>query len=163
MHTHYQIVSENGTHIFVTFHISNLTSFAQIDPATNVTAQQAVDLITSNTIGSPVPFQVQISPNISVTASLHVAGRRPHVPKCDNSSLNTTDNKTMTSITTQSGLSSGAVAGIALSLLILGIIIGVILQLTVGVVIRWYRTSRSAINIGESVMYKKQDEKASLP
>ena len=82
MHTHYQIVSENGTHIFVTFHISNLTSLAKIDPATNVTAQQAVDLITSNTIGSQVPFQIQISPNVSVTPSLRVAGRGPS-PTCN--------------------------------------------------------------------------------
>ena len=87
MHTHYQIVSENGTHIFVTFQISNLTSLAKIDPATNVTAQQAVDFITSNTVGSQLPFQIQISPNISVTPSLYnnMAGQVPNTSLCENS------------------------------------------------------------------------------
>ena len=84
--THYQIVSENGTHIFVTFQISNLTSLAKIEPATNVTAQQAVDFITSNTIGSQLPFQIQISPNISVTPYLRVAGRGPAPTVCNDSS-----------------------------------------------------------------------------
>ena len=88
-HTHYQIVSENGTDIFVTLQISNLTSLAKIDPSTNVTAQQAVDLITMNTIGSQLPFQIQISPNISVTPSLRVAGRGPR-PTCNDSSCDCT-------------------------------------------------------------------------
>ena len=84
-HTHTctqcQIVSENGTHIFVTFHISNLTSLAKINPMTNVTAQQAVDIITSNQL----PFLIQIAPGVNVNASLHVAGRGPR-PTCSNSS-----------------------------------------------------------------------------
>ena len=170
-HTHYQIVSENGTHIDVTFQISNLTSLANVNA---VTAQQAVDLITSNMVGSQLPFKIQISPNVSVIPSLHVAGRGP-MPTCncsvDNKTNCSVDNKTVTEVTVatvevntqlQSGLSSGAVAGIALCLLILGVIIGVILQLTVGVVIRWFRTSGAAVNIGESVKYKKQEESVSL-
>ena len=86
MHTHYQIVSENGTHIFVTFQISNLTSLAKIDPATNVTAQQAVDFITSNTVGSQLPFQIKISPNVSVTPTLRVPGRGPAPTGCNGTS-----------------------------------------------------------------------------
>ena len=75
----------------------------------------------------------------------------------------TTNNQTVTEVTnTQSGLSDGAVAGIALLLLILGIIIGVILQLIIGVAIPWFRTSSAAVNIGETVKYKKQEENVSL-
>ena len=86
MHTHsYQIVSENGTHIFATFQISNLTSLAKIDPAKIVTADQAVDYITSNMVGSQLPFQIQISPNVSVTPSLRVAGRGPAPTACNDS------------------------------------------------------------------------------
>ena len=81
----YQIVSENGTHIFVTFQILNLTSLAKIDPAKIVTAQQAVDYITSNTVGSQLPFRIQISPNVSVTPSLRVAGRGPAPTACNDS------------------------------------------------------------------------------
>ena len=162
-HTHsYQIVTKNGTHIiiFVTFQISNLTSLAKIDPATIVTAQQAVDYITSNTVGSQLPFRIQISPNFSVTPSLHVAGRGLNPTATCNC---TTNDQTVTEVTnTQSGLSDGAVAGIALLLLILGIIIGVILQLTIGVAICWFRTSSAAVNIGEIVKYKKQEENVSL-
>ena len=76
----------------------------------------------------------------------------------------TTNNQTVTEVTNtqRSGLSDGAVAGIAILLLILGIIIGVILQLTIGVVIRWFRTSSAAVNIGKTVKYKKQEENVSL-
>ena len=75
-----------------------------------------------------------------------------------------TNNQTVTEVTNtqRSGLSDGAVAGIAILLLILGIIIGVILQLTVGVAICWFRTSSAAVNIGETVKYKKQEENVSL-
>ena len=78
-----------------------------------------------------------------------------------------TNNQTVTEVTNtqRSGLSDGAVAGIAIllsNLLILGIIIGVILQLTVGVAICWFRTSSAAVNIGETVKYKKQEENVSL-
>ena len=69
---------------------------------------------------------------------------------------------TVTKVNTQSGLSGGAVAGIALCLLILGIIIGVILQLTLREAVRWFRTSGAAVNIRESVKYKKQEESVSL-
>ena len=76
----------------------------------------------------------------------------------------TTNNQTVTEVTStqRSGLSDGAVAGIAILLLILGIIIGVILQLTIGMAIRWFRTSSAAVNIGETVKYKKQEENVSL-
>ena len=76
----------------------------------------------------------------------------------------TTNNQTVTEVTNtqRSGLSDGAVAGIAILLLILGIIIGVILQLTIGVAIRWFRTSSATVNIRETVKYKKQEENVSL-
>ena len=85
-HSHSQVIRENGTHFAVTFQISNLTSLANIDPATNVTAQQAVDLITSSTIGSNLlPFQIQINPNVSITPSFFVLGRGPEVmTRCEN-------------------------------------------------------------------------------
>ena len=83
-HTHtHQIPSQNETHIFVDLHISNLTSVAKIDPSTNVTAQQAVDLIAGNGSFSQAPFQIQISPNVSVTPSIHVAGRGPRQTSCN--------------------------------------------------------------------------------
>lgn len=84
-----QIIRENGTHFAVTFQISNLSSLAQIDPLTNVTAQQAVDLITgSTTVGSnQLPFQIQIFPNVMVTPTFFVLGRVPemNVSRCENS------------------------------------------------------------------------------
>ena len=44
-----QIIGENDTHIFVTFHIANLTRFATPpSSSTNVTANQAVLYIISN-------------------------------------------------------------------------------------------------------------------
>ena len=83
-----QVIRENGTHFIVTFQISNMTSLAQIDPLTNVTAQQAVDLITgSTTVGSnQLPFQIQISPGVTVTPTFFVLGRGPEVNanRCEN-------------------------------------------------------------------------------
>ena len=76
------MIRENGTHFFVTFQISNLTSLSQIDPLTNVTAQQAVDLITGNTIGSSqLPFQIQIRPNVWIAPSFIVLGRGPNATR----------------------------------------------------------------------------------
>ena len=80
-----QVIRENGTHFAVTFQISNLTSFARIDPSTNITAQQAVDLITSKTVGSnQLPFQIQIYPNVTITPSFVVLGRGLEVNQCEN-------------------------------------------------------------------------------
>ena len=79
--TQLQVIRENGTHFAVTFQISNLTSLAQINPATNITAQQAVDILTqNNTLGSnQLPFQIRIYPNVMVTPTFFVLGRGPEV------------------------------------------------------------------------------------
>ena len=87
----------------------------------------------------------------------------PVEPNSTTSTSNcSTNNKTVTEVNSHSGLSDGAVAGIALCLLILGIIIGFILQLILREAVRWFRTSSAAVNIGESVKYKKQEESISL-
>ena len=71
-----------------------------------------------------------------------------------------TDDQTVTIV--HSGVSGGTVAGIALLFLLLGIITGVILWLTVGVAIRWFRTSGAAVNIGGLVKYEKQEDSVTL-
>ena len=106
-----QIIRENGTHFAVTFQISNLSSLAQIDPTTNITAQQAVDLITGGTtVGSnQLPFQIQISPGVMVTPTFFVLGRVPevNVSRCENSTnirpepCNCTDSTTNNNTTTR--------------------------------------------------------------
>ena len=125
MHTHIcshklltplQVIRENGTHFTVTFQISNLTSLAKIDPATNVTAQQAVDLITRHTVGSnQLPFQIQIYPNVTITPSFIVLGRGPEVTQCENDTniqpqpcncTNSTPNMTLCPNTTDSNPTS---------------------------------------------------------
>ena len=183
-----QVIRENGTHFIVTFQISNMTSLAQIDPLTNVTAQQAVDLITgSTTVGlNQLPFQIQISPGVTVTPTFFVLGRGPNVSRdrcmnntnippsqpcnCSTSECNATQcqrycssqtNQTNTcnnATNITSRLSNGAVAGIAIALFILGILVGIILQLVLGLVVHWCRSNSGSFKIGDSVKYKKQED-----
>ena len=157
MHPHYkhhslQVIRENGTHFVVTFQISNLTSLAQIDPATNVTAQQAVDIITNKMVGSnQLPFQIQIYPNVMITPSFIVLGRGRNATRmqCDDCPTSTPSGAR--------GLSTGVVVGIAIALFFLGLIVGFVLQLIFGVVVRWCRGSGS-FKIGDSIKYKKQED-----
>ena len=64
-----QIIGENDTHIFVTFHIANLTRFATPpSSSTNVTANQAVLYILSNLASNgALPFSVALNSNTNVT------------------------------------------------------------------------------------------------
>ena len=162
--THLQIVRENKTHIFVAVQLSNLTSLANIDKATNVTAYSAVQLLTKNAVGSQLPFTIQISPGVSVAPTLHIAGRGNRCnstgnltcPMCNSTSNNTGGN--VTNITNRLGLSSGAVAGVAIALFVLGLIVGMIAQLFCGVVTRWCRQNRDSVNFGNPFKYKHQDD-----
>ena len=163
-HTHtllLQIIRENGTHFDVTFQISNLSSLAQIDPSTNVTAQQAVDLITGGaTVGSnQLPFQIQTSPSVMVTPTFFVLGRGPNVSRdrCMNNTNNTNIPPSDQPCNCSSGLSNGVVAGIAIALFVLGIVVGLILQLVLGLVVRWCRSS-GGFKISDSIKYKKQED-----
>ena len=160
----FQIIDENGTHIFITLQISNLTSLANVDPQTNVTAYSAMQRITQNSMDSQLPFQIQIYPNISVTPTLYKSRRGPNVTQCTNDTkLPAQCNcKNQTNITTQLGFSDGAVAGVAIALFILGVILGVLLQLILGVVIRWYRSNSTSLNLGESIKYKKQEDELKI-
>ena len=64
-----QIIGENGTHIFVTFHIANLTRLASPPPNTpTMTANQAIQRITSN-LGpnGALPFTIALNATTNVT------------------------------------------------------------------------------------------------
>ena len=163
-----QLIRENGTHIAVTFQISNLTSLAKIDPSTNVTAQQAVDLIAGNTFLSQAPFQIQISPNVSVTPTLHVIGRGPtNTAQCNTSNPNKSNTTNAPIATTSvpsicpksSGVSSAVATVVALLLFIVGVLIGVIFQLSFKPLVVWCKKNfRPVQNIKEKIKYKKQED-----
>ena len=148
----------------VTLQISNLTSLAKIDPSTNVTAQQAVDLIAGNTFLSQAPFQIQISPNVSVTPTLHVIGRGPaNTTQCNTSNPNTTTVPSTTTIPStcpeSSGVSSAVAAVVAILLFIVGVLIGVLFQLSFKPVVGWCKKNfRPVLNIKEKIKYKKQED-----
>ena len=149
-HTHIasqQVVSENGTHIDVTFQISNLTSLANIDPSTNVTAYSAVEMLSSNSLSSRLlPFKIRISPNMSVTPQVFVLGRGANATQrqCDECS--------------SSPLSTGAIAGIAIALFVFGLVLGLLLQLCLGLVLAWCRKNSGSMRIGQAVKYEKHDD-----
>lgn len=67
---YYQITSENGTFIFASLQISNLSSEANV--SSRKTAQEAYKAIVNNTVDGQLPFQIQLSSEDTVTPYLIV-------------------------------------------------------------------------------------------
>ena len=128
-----QIIRENGTHVYVTFHISNLTDMAVNNIRNYVNSQVAVQLLTNNTNRtSTLPFKIEIAENVSVFPILREIGRgrRNFNASCDNNnSTNNGTDKCKDNITNRLGLTDGVVAGIAVGLFAAGLLLGVIFML----------------------------------
>ena len=79
-----QIIGENGTYIFVTFHIANLTRLASPPPGTtNVTANQAIQRIISNLAPNRLlPFTIALNASMNVTPIYVNVSRRAIPPPC---------------------------------------------------------------------------------
>ena len=134
LHTALQIVRENGTHVYVTFHISNLTELARMKVPNSVSSYMAVKLLTNNSnSGVTLPFKIEIAENVSVSPILREVGlgRRNFNASCNdnNNSTNNGTDKCKDNITNRLGLNDNVVAGIAVGLFVAGLLLGVILML----------------------------------
>ena len=152
-----QIIRENGTHVYVTFHISNLTDVAAKNVPNPINSQVAVQLLTNNTNGSSVlPFQIEIAENVSVFPILREVGRgrRNFNASCDNN--NSTNNGCKDNITNRLGLTDGIVAGIAVGLFAAGLLLGIFVMLVcLCCVCCWRSSSTVDLQRAKPVKYER--------
>ena len=83
----WQVISDNGTFIFASLHISNLTSLAKVNK--RVSAHDAVQLIVSNLSDGRLPFAVELTPSVQVFPILHKCSLHDEIPQMVTSVLPT--------------------------------------------------------------------------
>ena len=160
-----QIIHENGTHVFVTFHISNLTSLARTKVDSPVTADMAVQRLTNNTaVNTTLPFLIQIAANVSVSPILHEVGRgnRNRTSNCNSTTSNNGTNCN-NNFTNRLGLSDTVVAGIAVGLFLAGILVGLIFMcVCICCIYCWKSTSSYDVqrkaDASKAVKYARQED-----
>ena len=158
-----QIIRENGTHVYVTFHISNLTEVALANTPNYVDSQVAVQLLTNNTNGtSTLPFKIEIAENVSVFPLLREVGRgrQNFNASCDNTNTtNNGTNKCQDNITNRLGLTDGVVAGIAVGLFAAGLLFGLFIMLVCMCCVCCWRSSGTYdIQRTKPVRYERQKD-----
>ena len=127
----FQIPFDNGTHIFVAFHITNVSSFAQPREMDDLTADEAVDALENGAdSGQPLPFQVDLGNGMRVSPVYRDRTRgRNRTDVCNTTCPTpsaptippaTTANPCNNNIITRLGLSDGIVAAIGIGLFFAG-------------------------------------------
>ena len=144
-HLSLQIIGENGTYIFVTFHIANLTRLASPPPGTtNVTANQAIQRIISNLApNGSLPFTIALNASMNVTPIYVNVSRRAIPPPCPLDQL-----------------PAWEVAVVVILFTSVGLVIGVIGTIIVYCVVTRIRKRRSVTM--PTATYKKHEDEAEI-
>ena len=144
-----QIVSFNSTHIFVAFHIIDISDLATIsDTDVVVTADEALNMLQVGD-GNPLPFQVKVSETVTVNPTF-ISTNNTTCPtmapcKCND------DN-----ITNRLNLTDGIVAGIAIGLFFAGVLSTFLFILFCYCCLKCFRTG--SFNVSTNVKYNKHDD-----
>ena len=140
-----QIIGENGTYIFVTFHIANLTHLASPPPGTTIaTANQAIQRIISNLgLNGTLPFTIALNASMNVTPIYVNVSRRAIPPSCPPDEV-----------------PAWEVAVVVILFTSVGLAIGVIGTIITYCLVTCIRKRRSVIM--ERATYKKLEDKAEI-
>lgn len=156
-----QIIRENGTHIVITFHVSNLTNLASSNTPDAVTSDLAVERLRNSTLNTTLPLTIKISENMTVSPFLRdiTPGNRNRTFSCNSTTTNNTNNNCNNNFTNKLGLTDNVVAGVAVGLFLFGLVLGIVLMLVcICCVYCWKSSSTYDIQRAKPVKYERQKD-----
>lgn len=137
-----QVLGENGTHIFVTLHIQNLTDIALID-----NRKTANEILSSILMG--------LEPDGRLPFSFNLQSGSPITPFF----FNVTDGciNTITEAESSSELTNAQIAGIAIGLFLLGLFVGLLLAVVIACIVKCCRSGNYSVKPGTYEKHKDDD------
>ena len=150
--------------MFITFHISNLTTVAK-PPGNSVTADKATQMLNQSALAnSTLPFTIQISENNSVSPILIEIGRGNRNRTSMTCNTNTTNNGTgcKSNFTNKLGLTDNIVAGVAVGLFLFGLLLGMVFVMVCACCIHCWKSTSTYDLKTRPVRYEKQIDDVKL-